>query len=157
MTRSVEESNVTNGDHECMAQRISLITLGFTDIDQARSFYEGLGWMPVGGTEPDADIFFYQGLGMIIALWERGKLADDTAVSDGGGWGGITLGYCVGAREEVDAILAKGEQVGGTIVRPGNETFWGGYSGVIVDPGGHAWEIAYQPNWTLHEDGSVSL
>jgi predicted lactoylglutathione lyase len=140
-----------------MAQRVSLITLGFDDLDRARSFYEALGWTPAPGTAPDADIFFYEGLGMIIALWDRAKLAEDTAVSDDGGWGGVTLAHCVGSRDEVDAILSRGENAGGTIARPGGERFWGGYSGVLVDPGGHPWEIALQPHWTLHDDGSVSL
>jgi uncharacterized protein len=140
-----------------MAQRVSLITLGFDDLERARSFYEALGWTSAPGTEPDADIFFYEGLGMIIALWDRAKLAEDTAVSDDGGWGGVTLAHCVGSRDEVDAILSRGENAGGTIARRGGERFWGGYSGVLVDPGGHPWEIALQPHWTLDDDGSVSL
>jgi predicted lactoylglutathione lyase len=153
----ISRARMTEAERGRMGQRISLITLGFEDLGRARSFYEALGWSPAAGTEPDADIFFYEGLGMIIALWDRAKLAEDTVVSDNGGWGGITLAHCVGSRDAVDVILSSGEKAGGTIARPGRETFWGGYSGVLVDPGGHPWEIAHQPDWTLHDDGSVSL
>jgi predicted lactoylglutathione lyase len=153
----VSQARTTEAERGRMGQRVSLITLGFTDLLRARAFYEELGWTPAEGTEPDADIFFYEGYGMIIALWDRAKLAVDTAVSDNGGWGGITLARCVRSRVEVDAILSRGEQAGGRIARAGAETFWGGYSGVLVDPGDHPWEIAHQPGWTLHEDGSVTL
>jgi uncharacterized protein len=93
-----------------MAQRVSLITLGFADLGRARSFYEALGWTAAAETEPDADIVFYEGLGMIIALWDRGKLAKDTAVSDNGG---SSWAHSVGSRQEVDAILSRGERAGG--------------------------------------------
>jgi predicted lactoylglutathione lyase len=157
MHEQIDEGRMSDTERGRMSQRVSLITLGYADLGRARSFYEALGWSPAAGTESDVDIFFYQALGMIIALWDRAKLAEDTAVSDNEGWGGITLAYCVGSRDEVDGILLRGEQAGGTIARPGGETFWGGYSGVLVDPGGHPWEIAHQPGWTLHEDGSVNL
>jgi predicted lactoylglutathione lyase len=157
MTWEGQEEEMNTTEQGRMAQRVSLITLGFADLGRARSFYEALGWTAAAGTEPDADIVFYEGLGMIVALWDRGKLAEDTAVSDNGGWGGITLAHSVGSRQEVDAILSRGERAGGTIARSGGETFWGGYSGILVDPGGHPWEIAHNPDWTLHDDGSVSL
>jgi uncharacterized glyoxalase superfamily protein PhnB len=94
---------------------------------------------------------------MIVALWDRAKLAEDSGVSDGGGWGGVTLAHNVGSPGEVDAVIDEARAAGATIVRPGGETFWGGYSGVFVDPEGHPWEVAHNPRWTLHEDGSVSL
>ncbi len=138
-----------------MEQRLSLITLGVSHLARARAFYGALGWST--RAEPDDDIVFFQAGGMIVALWDRGKLADDTGVSDAGGWGGVTLAHCVRSPEEVDACLAQAEAAGATIARPGGETFWGGYSGVFVDPDGHPWEIAHNPHWTLHDDGSVSL
>jgi uncharacterized glyoxalase superfamily protein PhnB len=54
-------------------------------------------------------------------------------------------------------VLAEAERAGGLIGRPGAETFWGGYSGVFIDPDGHAWEIAHNPHWTVNDDGTVSL
>ena len=138
-----------------MQQRVSLVTLGVRDLGRARRFYEALGWAT--RAEPDDDIVFFQAGGMIVALWDRDKLAEDTVVSDSGGWGGITLAHCVASPDDVDDVLAQAEAAGATIARPGAETFWGGYSGVFVDPEGHAWEIAHNPHWTLREDGSIRL
>jgi uncharacterized glyoxalase superfamily protein PhnB len=76
---------------------------------------------------------------------------------DGGGWGGITLAHNVSSPEQVDAVLLRAEQAGGTIARPGAATFWGGYSGVFVDTEGHPWEVAHNPGWTIAEDGSTRL
>ncbi|MCA1846089.1 MAG: VOC family protein [Actinobacteria bacterium] len=137
-----------------MEQRVSLVTLGVADVDQARRFYEALGW---SGESPDGDVVFFQAGGMIVALWSRAKLAEDSVVQDGGGWGGVTLAHCVGAPVEVDAVLAHAEAAGATIGRPGAPTFWGGYSGIFVDPDGHPWEIAHNPGWVLAEDGTVRL
>lgn len=138
-----------------MEQRVSLITLGVADLGRARAFYEQLGW--VTGAEPGADVAFFQAGGSVVALWDRGKLAEDSGVQDGGGWGGVTLAYCASSPEAVDAVLAEAGAAGATIPRGGAETFWGGYSGVFVDPDGHPWEVAHNPHWLLHDDGSVSL
>jgi catechol 2,3-dioxygenase-like lactoylglutathione lyase family enzyme len=139
-----------------MDQRVSLITLGVVDLARARAFYEELGWRTKA--EPDDDVVFFQTGGLIVALWDREKLAEDSGVKDGGGaWGGVTLAYNVGSPEAVDAVLAEAGAAGATIARPGAETFWGGYSGVFIDPDGHPWEVAHNPHWTLHDDGSVTL
>ena len=138
-----------------MEQRLSLVTLGVADLGLARAFYEALGWTT--GASPDDVVVFFQAGGMIVALWSRAQLAEDSAVADGGGWGGITLAHNVRSPAKVDAVLAEAEAAGATIARAGTETFWGGYSGVFVDPDGHAWEIAHNPFWVLAEDGSVSL
>jgi uncharacterized protein len=141
-----------------MEQRMSLITLGVADVGRAQAFYEALGWKADGGVDDETDhIAFFQGPGTIVAIWDRAKLAEDSRVEDGGGWGGITPAHNVRSPEEVDAILAEAEAAGARIGRPGAETFWGGYSGVFIDPDGHAWEIAHNPNWTVHDDGSVTL
>ncbi len=131
-----------------------MVTLGVADPGRSRAFYEALGW---SGESPDGDVVFFQTPGMILALWGRDKLAEDSAVSDTGGWGGVTLAHNVGSPDEVDAVLAEAEAAGATIGRPGAATFWGGYSGVFVDPDGHPWEVARNPGWALAEDGSVRL
>jgi len=136
-------------------QRVSLITLGVADVARSRAFYETLGWTT--SAEPGSDIVFFQAGGMIVALWSRAELATDTVVEDGGGWGGITLAHNVRSPAEVDAALVEADAAGATIGRSGAETNWGGYSGVFVDPDGHAWEIAHNPFWTLDDDGSVRL
>jgi len=137
-----------------MEQRLSLITLGVADTGRARAFYESLGW---AGDSPDGDVVFFQAGGMIFALWGRDKLAEDSAVHDGGGWGGVTLAYNVRSPEEVDAILDEAAAAGATIGRPGAATFWGGYTGVFIDPDGHPWEVAHNPAWQIADDGSVRL
>jgi catechol 2,3-dioxygenase-like lactoylglutathione lyase family enzyme len=137
-----------------MQQRVSLITLGVADIRRAWAFYEALGW---AGESPDEDVVFFQAGGMIVALWSREKLAEDSVVADGGGWGGVTLAHLVASPAEVDSVLAQAEAAGARIGRRGAPTFWGGYSGVFVDPDGHPWEIADNPGWVLSDDGSVRL
>jgi catechol 2,3-dioxygenase-like lactoylglutathione lyase family enzyme len=136
-------------------QRLSLVTLGVADLARSRRFYEGLGWTT--GAAPADDVVFFQAGGMIVALWGREQLAEDSVVADGGGWGGITLALNVRSPDEVDAVLAEAERAGGTVARPGAPTFWGGYSGVFHDPDGHPWEVAHNPHWTLADDGSISL
>ena len=138
-----------------MRQRLTLVTLGVRDLARARAFYEALGWKT--GAAPGDDVVFFQAGGTIVSLWDRAALAEDTAVEDGGGWGGITLAHNVGSPDEVDAVLAEARAAGAEIPREGAATFWGGYSGVFVDPEGHAWEVAHNPHWTLTEDGSVVL
>jgi uncharacterized protein len=141
-----------------MEQRLSLITLGVRDVSRAQAFYEALGWHVDGGVDDETDhVAFFQADGMIVALWDRSKLADDSGVKDSGGWGGVTLAHNVRSPEEVDAVLAEAARAGATIPRHGAATFWGGYSGVFIDPDGHPWEVAHNPAWTLHEDGRVTL
>jgi catechol 2,3-dioxygenase-like lactoylglutathione lyase family enzyme len=138
-----------------MEQRVSLVTLGVRDLARARRFYEALGWTT--GAAPADDVVFFQGGGTIVALWDRASLAEDSVMTDSGGWGGVTLAHNVRSPEEVDSVLAEAERAGATIGRLGAETFWGGYSGVFVDPDGHPWEVAHNPHWTIEDDGSVRL
>jgi uncharacterized protein len=138
-----------------MEQRVSLITLGVRDLGRARRFYEALGW--TSGAAPADDVVFFQTGGSILALWDRGSLAEDSRVQDGGGWGGVALAHNLRSPEEVDRVMAEAAAAGATITRPAGQTFWGGYSGVFVDPDGHPWEVAHNPGWTVEEDGSVTL
>jgi hypothetical protein len=136
-------------------QRVSVITLGIGDLARSRTFYEALGWTT--NAEPDEDVVFFQIGGMVLALWDRAKLAEDSVVSDAGGWCGVTLAHNVGSPDEVDAVLVEAERAGATIGRPGAETFWGGYSGVFIDPDGHSWEVAHNPFWAISDDGAIVL
>jgi catechol 2,3-dioxygenase-like lactoylglutathione lyase family enzyme len=138
-----------------MEQRLSLVTLGVADLARARAFYEALGWGT--GAAPADDIVFFQAGGMIVGLWDRGRLAEDSGVEDGGGWGGITLALNVRSPAEVDAVIDEARAAGARIAREGAETFWGGYSGAFVDPDGHPWEVAHNPYWTIADDGSTRL
>ena len=154
-----------------MEQRVSLVTLGVGDLARARRFYEQLGWSTAA--ERDADVVFFQAGGLIVGLWSRAMLAADiglgdlanvvhtypadSGVGDSGGWGGITLAYNADSKDSVDGVLREATAAGATLTRPASETFWGGYSGVFSDLDGHPWEVAYNPFWTLHPDGSVTL
>jgi uncharacterized protein len=138
-----------------MEQRVSLVTLGVSDLERARRFYEALGWRT--DTDPEQGVAFFQAGGMVLALWSRKSLAEDSTVEDTGGWGGVTLAHNVRSPAEVDAVLAEAEAAGATIGRPGAETFWGGYSGVFLDPDSHPWEVAHNPGWTIEDDGSIRL
>ncbi len=93
----------------------------------------------------------------MLALWSRASLAEDSCVSDPGGWGGITLAHNVRSPAEVDEVLTRAVASGATLGRAGAPTAWGGYSGVFLDPDGHPWEVAHNPGWPLADDGSISL
>ena len=138
-----------------MDQRTSLITLGVADLPRARAFYEALGWHTNAG--PDDDVVFFQAGGMVVALWDRARLAEDSGVEDSGGWGGITLAYNTRSPAEVDAVIEEARSAGGAIPREPAETFWGGYSGMFCDPDGHPWEVAHNPNWEIGDDGAVTI
>jgi predicted lactoylglutathione lyase len=139
-----------------MDQRVSLVTLGVKDLERARGFYEALGWKT--NADPGDDVVFFQAGGMVVALWDREKLAADSGVErDAGGYGGITLAHNVHSPAEVDKVLGEAETAGASIPRHGAETFWGGYSGVFCDPDGHPWEVAHNPHWTINDDGSIEL
>jgi catechol 2,3-dioxygenase-like lactoylglutathione lyase family enzyme len=136
-------------------QRLSLVTLGVRDVARARRFYEALGWKTGAGA--DDDVVFFQAGCLVLALWGREQLAEDTRVDDTGGWGGVTLAYNTRSPAEVDAVMREAEAAGAAIARRAAKTSWGGYAGVFADPEGHAWEVAHNPHWTLVEDGSIRL
>ncbi len=138
-----------------MKQRVSLITLGVADLARARQFYEALGWST--GAEPGDDVVFFQAGEMVVALWDRTRLAADSCVEDAPGWGGVTLALNFGSPAEVDAVIEEARGEGATIGREPAETSWGGYSAVFLDPDGHPWEIAHNPHWEVTADGGIRL
>ena len=138
-----------------MEQRVSLITLGVRDLERSRAFYEALGWTT--GAAPADDVVFFPAGGMVVALWDRAKLAEDSGVENAAGWGGMTLAHNVRSPAEVDAVTEEARAAGADIVREAAETFWGGYSAAFTDPDGHPWEIAHNPRWAIRDDGSVEL
>jgi len=138
-----------------MKQRVTVVTLGVRDLSRSRRFYEALGWQ--SGARLEDDVVFFQAGDMVLALWDRAKLAEDSCVEDASGWGGVTLALNLGSPSEVDAATEQARAAGATIGREPAETFWGGYSSVFIDPDGHPWEIAHNPHWTLTPDGGVKL
>lgn len=136
-------------------QRISLVTLGVADVTRARRFYEQLGWQ---GQEVEETVFFQAG-GIALVLWGRDKLAGDAGIEDRitTGVGGVTLAHNVRRRIEVDTVLGDAANAGAEITQAARETFYGGYAGCFTDPDGHAWEIAYNPGFSLGRDGSITV
>jgi len=138
-----------------MKQSVSLITLGVSDYERAKAFYSALGWSPALEVQETA---FYEANGVVVTLWAREKLSEDTGVvDDGARWSGVTLAHNVGTRQEVDDVIEQARESGGIVTREPSETFYGGYAGVFRDLDGHAWEIAHNPGFGLGPDGSIVL
>lgn len=136
-----------------MKPRLSVITLGVDDLDRAVTFYtQGLGLKTDGiiGREFEfgAVAFFDLQSGLRLALWPRRSLAHDTALPESR----LTpptfsLGHNVSSRDEVDAVMQQARLAGAAIVKPAQDTFWGGYAGYFQDPDGHLWEVVFNPDW----------
>jgi catechol 2,3-dioxygenase-like lactoylglutathione lyase family enzyme len=129
-----------------MEQRISLVTLGVSDLSRARAFYEALGWSDA--QQPDDEVCFFQAGGMVFGLWTQ---------LGGHGAPGIELAHNVRSPEEVAEVLSEAERAGGTIKRPAGEADWGGTTGAFADADGYVWEVAHNPRWNLDEQGSVTI
>ena len=138
-----------------MRQSVSLVTLGVSDYDRAKTFYEALGWSVTWEAQETA---FFQANGVVLVLWGREKLAADMGIQDEAArWSGVALAHNVGSREEVREIVELARRNGGEVTREPAETFYGGYAGAFRDLDGHAWEIAHNPGFGLEDDGSVTL
>jgi catechol 2,3-dioxygenase-like lactoylglutathione lyase family enzyme len=137
--------------------RITLITLGVADIRRAVRFYrDGLGW-PVA-FEEDGAVAFFDTAGTKFALYPLDALAADIGIAGGGGgFSGVTLAHNVRTKNEVADVLAQAGRAGGRIVKPAQDTFWGGHSGYFSDPDGHCWEVAWNPGFPLDADGFMSF
>lgn len=129
-----------------MKPKISLITLGVSDLQRSLRFYrDGLGF-PTHEYKEDAGVVFFELEGTWLSLYPKNKLAEDATVSpEGNGFSGITLAHNVASKEEVDAVVAIAEKAGATVLKKPQTVFWGGYSGYFADPDGHLWEVAYNP------------
>lgn len=129
-----------------MQPRISMITLGVRDLEVAIGFYEkGLG-LPRMESPPEVAFFTLDGTW--LGLYGRQALAEDATVpAEGSGFTGVTLAHNVASEAEVDALLKQAVAAGGTLVKPGQRVFWGGYSGYFADPDGHLWEVAHNPHF----------
>ena len=138
-----------------MEQRISIVTLGVSDLMRSREFYERLGWRRSGNSD---GIVFFQAGGMALALYPREELAKDANVpAEGQGFGGMTLAYNARSREEVDTVLAEAQRAGARLMKAAADAFWGGYSGYFSDPDGFLWEVAWNPFFPIAEDGSIKI
>ena len=141
-----------------MRQRVSVITLGVADLGRARSFYEALGWET--GAAPGDDVVFFQAGDMVLALWGRAGLAEDSAVEDPGGWGGVTLALNLGSPQEVDDKIGHVNTLDIKVL-PDAKRLLVSSDGItyLRDAAGQVkWRLrAHNPHWTLTEDGGVRL
>lgn len=139
-----------------MDQRISVVTLGVKSLETSRKFYvDGLGWTPAFENE---EIIFFQAGGMVFALFLRDQLAADFQADPATfGQAAIALAHNVRERSQVDPLMQHAAAAGAKILKPAREAPWGGYSGYFADPDGFAWEIAWNPDWHLATDGSISI
>lgn len=140
-----------------MEQRLSLITLGVADLQLAVAFYEGVvGWK--AAPSPPGVVFFDLN-GVVFALWPHHEMAKDMGITADSvpAYQGFALAHNVQSAEQVDAIFVRLKSHGATIIKEPQKAFWGGYSGYFSDPDGHTWEIAYNPFWTIQQDGRVSM
>ena len=142
-----------------MEPRISIITLGVSDLTRSFKFYhEGLGFPT--SRNPESGIVFFQTGGVCLALYPLEKLAEDVSPSQSslrGQFSGFTLAHNTKSKDEVDTILSRAEKAGGKIEKPAQDVFWGGYSGYFSDPDGYLWEVAYADFWKFNPDGSLII
>ena len=139
-----------------MEQRLSLVTLGVGDLAASRAFYKRLGWTE--SPPSNESVAFFQCGGMVFALWGRDALAEDAGVAaPGKGFANVSLAQNVRSKEAVDATLDEARKAGATILKPGAEAFWGGYTGYFADPDGFTWEVAWNPGFEILPDGGIKL
>lgn len=131
-----------------MEPRISLITLGVSDLERSIRFYrDGLG-LPKRESPPE--VAFFEMRGTWLALFSRESLAEDANVSaEGEGFPRFTLAHNVRTREEVDHVMAQAAAAGAVIKKSPRDASWGGYTGYFADPDGFLWEVAWNPHFWI--------
>lgn len=138
-----------------MQQQVSVITLGVGDLARSRRFYaDGFGWTPVFAND---EIAFYQMNGFVLGTWLQGSLEADMRREGLSRPGAFALAHNVGSAGEVEVVLDRLAAAGGRILRPGDAPSHGGFRGYVADPDDHAWEIAWNPAWTIDERGLVTF
>jgi catechol 2,3-dioxygenase-like lactoylglutathione lyase family enzyme len=133
--------------------RISLVTLGVADLVRATAFYEGLGW-PLSPASVPGEVSFFNTAGGLLGLYGHAALADDAGLAPDVPvpFRGVALAINLEDRHQVDAALLVAVTAGGTLVKAGQPTEWGGYNGYFADPDGHLWEVAHNPGWPIGPD-----
>lgn len=138
-----------------MQQQLSVITLGIEDLARSKRFYaEGFGWTPVF---ENGEIAFYQMNGFVLGTWLRSELEKDMTRYGLLRPGAFALAHNVDAQEDVTAVIAALEAAGGKILRPADAPEHGGFRGYVADPDDNAWEIAWNPAWSIDARGLVTF
>lgn len=139
-----------------MQPRLTLVTLGVSDLAGSSAFYEAWGWKASSASQPS--VVFFQANGLALALFGRSDLAKDAGVEDRPtGFAAVTLAYNAHSKEEADEVYALAVKAGARPIKPLQDVFWGGYSGYFADPDGHLWEVAWNPFFPLDEQGHLFL
>ncbi len=140
-----------------LAQKLTLVTLGVTDVAVSRRFYEGLGFR--AADFDNVDVAFFDMNGVLLALFGRKDLAEDAAVAieSAAACSRMSLAINLDSEAAVDAAMAFAAAMGGRVTQPARKVFWGGYAGYFADPDGFLWEIAYNPFWPLDAHGRPQL
>jgi catechol 2,3-dioxygenase-like lactoylglutathione lyase family enzyme len=134
-----------------MEARLSLVTLGISDLDRSVAFYRALGLEPAAVVP--GEVAFFQLSGLVLALYL--KLAEDAALTEARGPGLASLGHNVREKHEVDQVIEAARAAGGGVPQPARDTDWGGRSGYFTDPDGHLWEVGWNPFWPIDAEGRV--
>ena len=136
--------------------RMTVITLGVMDLPKAARFYE-----TIFGISPNSDyegVSFFELPGVWLTLYPADKLAEDISPQlspDHSGFRGITLAYNARSKEEIMAIFQEARTAGASIIKPPQDTFWGGFSGYFADLDGYYWEVVWGPMFDFAPDGSL--
>ncbi len=136
--------------------RLSVVTLGVTDLEKATAFYTEV--FGIGPNPNYEGVSFFQLPGTWISLYPLDKLAEDIGPDvpiAGGGFNGITLAHNVRSKEEALAVIETARVAGATVVKPAQDTFWGGFSGYFTDLDGYHWEVVWAPMFGFTADGAL--
>ena len=138
-----------------MQHQISVITLGISDLRRSRRFYaEGFGWTPVFENE---EIIFYQMNGFVLGTFEKSAFVKDMNRSGLSSPGAFSLAHNVPRQADVEGVIEQLVNAGGRLIRPADAPPHGGFRGYVADPDDHAWEIAWNPDWPIDENGHVTF
>ena len=138
--------------------RLTLVTLGVSDLARSTAFYEALGFeRRARGAE---GVGFFQAGACVFAVWPFEELAKDANVAaamPAPAFRGVALAWNCRSNADVDAAIDRARGAGATVPKAAQKTFWGGYAGYFSDPDGHLWEVAYNPHFSLTDDGRLTL
>ena len=136
---------------------LSLVTLGVSDLKRSIEFYEALGFQRKA--KGAGGVGFFQAGACAFAVWPLADLAKDANIQAHASpvFRGVVLAWNCRSESEVDAAVERARIAGGTIPKPPQKTFWGGYAGYFADPDGHLWEVAHNPGFPLTPDGRLTF
>lgn len=140
-----------------MEPRVDFISLGVRSVSRSRAFYvDGLGW-PVHREVADEVLFIQVNHGLVLSLWDVRQMRAEAGVSPPDGIPRITLSHNLASAADVDRVMEEAAEAGAAIIAEPVTQPWGGYTGYFADPDGFRWEVAYNPNWTVDDAGTVTV